>query len=223
MFIDLMKNVRIFRDFSDGELGLICDIAAPYYFEFKKGDILVSQEEPFDKFGILVSGILQDIRYHIDGKSQLVRSHERFSVVNLEGATSRKKTSPTFIQATAGGRIVWFSYDALIFSEEMPLPLMRRLYVSITGFVADDSIRFMNKLDVLSRKDAIDRIMVFLSVLKRKSKTDYVDVGMNQVEFAEYLCMDKTTLNTALGKMRALGLLEYKRSRFWVHFPELRK
>jgi CRP-like cAMP-binding protein len=211
-----MKNVRIFRDFSDDELALICDVTAPYYLEFKKDDMLVNQDDFFDKFGILESGTLQDIRYHIDGKTQLVRSHEQYSIINLEGVTSHKKTSPTYIKANMSGKIAWFLYEPLIKSDKMPLPLQRQIYENIAAYVADDSIRFINKLDVLSHKEAIDRIMVFLTILKRKSKNDHVDVGMNQVEFAKYLCMDKTTLNTALSKMRSQGLLTYRKTKFWI-------
>jgi CRP-like cAMP-binding protein len=213
-----MKNVRIFRDFTEDELALICDVSEPYYFEFKKDDMLVSQDEFFDKFGILESGSLQDIRYRVDGKTQLFRSHEPLSVINLEGATSHKKTSPTYIKASKSGRIVWFSYEPLIDNEQMPLSLIKRIYENIAAYIADDSIRFMNKLDVLSHKDAIDRIMVFLKIIRRKTKTDYIDIGMTQLEFARYLCMDKTSLNTALSKMRKRGLLEYEKSKFWINF-----
>jgi DNA-binding MarR family transcriptional regulator len=78
----------------------------------------------------------------------------------------------------------------------------------------------VNKLDVLSRTGAEDRIKTFLRVIRRKNRKDIVNIGMNQTEFAKYLCMDRTTLTATLNKMRREGVIEFTKNEFILKFPE---
>jgi CRP-like cAMP-binding protein len=225
MYVDILKQLQIFQGIADDELRNICKVATPTYAEFKKDDILLEQEDFWECFGIVKSGYLKDMRYSIDAKTQLLRSHGPLSIINLEGASTKRKTSPTDIKATTDGSLLWFSFDILIKSDEIPISVREIFFSNVIAFISDDSIRFMNKLYVMSWRRTWDRVMAFMLILKRKRKDDIINLGMTQEEFAQYLCVDRTTLTDTLNKMKHEGLIDYQRQKkdaiYKVNFSEI--
>jgi CRP-like cAMP-binding protein len=208
-----MKKSLVFRGLSHYDLRIICDIVNPVRVEFEKDEILVEQEVVWKYFGVVENGYLKDMRYVGNTKPQLLRSHWPTSVINLEGAASDFGTSPTEIKATSDGSLVWFPYKEIAQNSKIRASVREAFLSNVACFVIDDSIRFMNKLFVMSWRQTQDRIMNFFRILKRKSKDDYIDLGMTQAEFAQYLCVDVTTLTDTLNRMKREGLIDYKRQK----------
>jgi CRP-like cAMP-binding protein len=211
MCVDIMRQLLIFRGISDAHLRLICDVAKPFTAMFQKDDVILAQEDYWECFGVIESGYVMDMRSNVDSKTQLLRSHWPTSVINLEGAASDFRTSPTEIKATTDGSVIWFPYNAIAQSKEIPTAVRELFCSNAMKFVIDDSIRFMNKLFVMSWRQTRDRIIAFMSVLRRKSKDDMIHLGMTQEEFAQYLCVDVSTLTETLNKMKREGLIDYER------------
>jgi CRP-like cAMP-binding protein len=218
---ETIRGSRLFSGFTDAETDFVLSEIRPTRLTFKKNACICEQGEATPYIDILEQGSIVSQKLHIDGRLQLVQSFLPPAIVNLESVVSVKGTSPVFVVANTQSRIVRFRYDAFIRNRNIPESIRLKMSVNIISYIADDNIRFMNKSDVLSRRKVSDRIIIFLSIIRERTKNDIVDIGMNQEEFALYLCVDRSTLCEALNKLRKDGLIEFKGSRYTLKFPKI--
>jgi CRP-like cAMP-binding protein len=81
--------------------------------------------------------------------------------------------------------------------------------VNITQTLADEGIRFINKSIVLSRASLNERILAFLGTISERHKGALFDIGMNQEEFAAYLGVNRSSLSSALNRLRRDGTIDF--------------
>jgi CRP-like cAMP-binding protein len=208
---ELLRDTRLFKGFTDAELDLVCRCARLRVQDFEKHALLTHQGDAVTDIGILLRGGLLSEKYHMDGKAQIIRTFSPGSTLNAEAAVSSLGTAPTTITANRNGRVVWIPRDALFRGKGIPSDLKERLYNNLLEIMADDSIKLMYKSDVLSVRTVRGRIMAHLSVMSEKHDSRTINIGMNQEEFARYLCVDRSSLSYELNKLRRAGLIDFSK------------
>lgn len=209
----------LFARLDDGEIDIVIAASQPETHKFGRKDILWKEGDIINGIGVMLSGILLCRRFQPDGKIQLLRIFEPAQLINLEAAVSRKRTSPVSVIGNSSGSYLWFARDALLANTAIPDEVIRTIQENILHYLADDSIRFMNKTDILARRTVRGRIFLFLTFLCNRHGND-VDIGMSQEEFAQYLCVDRSSLSMELNNMRRDGLIEFEGTNYHLNFPE---
>ncbi|MDR0886244.1 MAG: Crp/Fnr family transcriptional regulator [Clostridiales Family XIII bacterium] len=216
MCLEIIKKTRLFSGISAEDFDLICTIAVPRIQNFDKNGILWSQGEFVTDIGILISGSILSTKYHIDGRAQILRSYSPLSIINLEAAASVMKTAPTSLIANKKSRLAKIPFEKLVHDVRLSVNLQRILYDNMLGIMADDSIKLMYKSDILSRRTVRDRVLAYLSVVTERRHSNTVDIGMNQDEFAQYLCVDRSSLSLELNEMRREGVLDFSKREYTI-------
>lgn len=218
-YYEILSSSELFRGLSTSELSLVYTESNPWIQNFKKGAQLCSQGDLFPYIDILEKGVFISKKYHIDGKIQIVSAFTPPEIVNLEAPASHKKTSPVFVVACTDCRIIRINYEKLTCNEKLPERVRLIIFANIAAYLAADSVKYMDKSDVLSKRKVRDRIITFLNMLRNQTNRDVVDIGMSQEEFAQYLCVDRTSLSEALNDLRREEMIDYKNSKYTLLFP----
>jgi CRP-like cAMP-binding protein len=219
MYREVLIDSGFFAKLSDESIDIILAASRPKVCEFRRRDILWKEGDLVNGIGVMLSGTLLCQRFQPDGKAQLLRIFEPPNLMNLEAAISRKRTSPVSVTGNSKGSYLWFLHEALFANTAIPDEDLRVLHENLLSYIADDSIRFMNKTDILARRTVRGRILLFLSFLLNR-QGEHVDIGMSQEEFAQYLCVDRSSLSMELNKMRRDGLIEFEGTNYHLHFPK---
>ena len=82
--------------------------------------------------------------------------------------------------------------------------------------LSDENIKIMYKVDVLSKRTIRERITTHLSIISEKRNSRTFDIGMTQEQFAQYLCINRSTLSKELNNMRREGLITFSGSRYTI-------
>lgn len=212
-------DTRLFSGIKAAEIEKVVKASKPALHRFKRGDTIWREGDVIDGIGLLESGTLLCQRYHPDGKVQLVRLYVQGDIVNVEAAVSLKRTSPYYITAASAGTYIRFSVSGLLRNPSIRPDTIRIMQANLLAYLADDTIRFMKKTDILSRRTVRDRVVMFLNVL-RELHGDVVDIGMSQEELAQYLCVDRSSLSEELNRMRREGLIDFHRKQFRLNFKD---
>lgn len=215
---DLNKS-RLFTGLGDKKTEELLRLIGPEERKFQRSDTLWHEGDLSDGLGLLQAGILLCQRYHSDGKVQLVRLFEQNDIINVEASVSNKRTSPTHIIAATSGYYMWLPNASLFENPKITSEVICILQTNLLAYLADDTIRYMKKTDILSRRTVRERVLMYLNIL-REMQGNEVQVGMSQEEFAHYLCVDRSSLSEELNKMRREGLIEYRKKTFLLNFPE---
>jgi CRP-like cAMP-binding protein len=206
----ILRKSKLFKDFTDDEISLITQSVNMWRRRFVKNEVLTYQGQRVRNIGILTNGTLVEEKYHFDGRKQIIRVLMPYFVINLEAVASSIQTSPASIIANRTGDILWMDYDALIRSGSSSYDMALKLSTHIARFISDESIKLMYKSDILSIRTVRGRILAYLSIVSERRADQTVSIGMNQEEFAHYLCVDRTSLSYELNLMKKEGVIDFK-------------
>lgn len=185
---------------------------------FAAGEIIIHQGDETNQIGIITGGQATVNKYHYDGTVQLLQIIEKGDYIGLEAVSSSFLTSPYTIVSSDVCSVSIFSYANYIASpyvdDKYKISVMR----NVINILADDSIRKMYKIDILSKRSLRSRILTYLSIICEKRKTNEINIGMTQEQFANYLCVNRSVLSAELNRMKREGLIDYSGKIYKVLF-----
>jgi CRP-like cAMP-binding protein len=208
----------LLANMDDKAIAAVFAAGDPEVREFKPKQILFNEGDIVDGIGVMLKGTLLCQRVSQDGRMQLLRVCQPPQLLNLEAAMSRKRTSPIMMVGSVTGSYLWFNYIKLFANSNLSAVLVRALQNNLLKYLADDSIRLMNKTDVLARRTVRGRIVLSLNLMRKRLHSDNFSIGMSREEFARYLCVDRSSLSTELANMRREGLIDFAGQKFTLLF-----
>lgn len=214
--IDL-RTTKLFKGLNSDECNKICFETNPRLKIFEKRELIVHQGDKATHIGILINGRIISVKYHIDGRSQIIRVFSSGDIVGLEAVFSTMVTSPVTLIADEHCSLLFFPYKKIISNESLPFSIQKKILQNILHQMADENIKLMYRNDVLSKRKLRDRILTHLSIISEKKNSTSFSIGMNQEQFAQYLCVDRSALSNELNLMRKDGLISYKRDYYTIN------
>ena len=82
--------------------------------------------------------------------------------------------------------------------------------------IARKNLELMRKIEVVSKKTLREKILAYLSIQSQSQGTNRFEIPLGRVEWAEYLCADRSALTRELAKMKEEGLIEFQRNTFEI-------
>ena len=212
--ISVLKDSKLFQGLEIDEIEKVCNVIKPSEREYSKNQIIVNQGEPVGNIGILKRGSAVSMKYHFDGNTQLLRVYNQGEVFSLDAVNTSLSTSPVTLISQTDSIVVFIPYAKIFEAETISPETKKTIMGNSSEMLGNELIRLMYKIDVLSKRTLRERILTYLSLIRERSDGNTFDIGMNQEQFAQYLCVNRSVLSKELNKMRNSGLIDYKGSRF---------
>lgn len=212
--VSVLRNSRVFQGLSDKEIETICDTIQPVVKEYTRNQIIVNQGEPVCKIGVLEMGSVISVKYHFDGNTQILRIYNEGEVFSLDTVNTSLSTSPVTLMSQTEARIVFLPYAGILEADSIDAAAKERIMTNCSEILSNELIRLMYKIDVLSKRTLRDRILTYLSLIGERSGGKTFQIGMNQEQFAQYLCVNRSVLSNELNKLRKAGIIDYRGGRF---------
>lgn len=212
--IAVLKRSRLFKGLKDDDIAQICRFTVPAVRSYNKNETIISQGEPVSKIGIIKSGTVISMKYHFNGDSQIMRIYNQGEVLCLDAVNTTFLTSPVNLVSQTGCNIIFFYYKNIFENDKISPAAKETILHNNSEILSNELVRLMYKIDVLSKRTLRERILTYLSIIREKKENDTVDISMNQEEFAQYLCVNRSVLSKELNQMRKSGLIDYKKNRY---------
>ena len=84
----------------------------------------------------------------------------------------------------------------------------------MVGIIAAKNRDLMRKVEVVSKRTLREKILAYLAIHAQQSDAKYFEIPLGRVEWAEYLCVDRSALTRELSKMRDDGLIDFDKNCF---------
>lgn len=82
------------------------------------------------------------------------------------------------------------------------------------SLVSRSCVRFLEKVEHLSRRTMRDRVLSYLTEQAVKNGKNSFIIPFSRQELADYLAVDRSALSAELSRMKRDGLIDFKRSHF---------
>jgi len=214
--VKTLKKSKLFQGLSEGDIETVLRAVAVTERKYAKNQIIVNQGEPVSKVGILKKGSAISTKYHLNGNEQILRIYHQGEVFSLDAVNTTLMTSPATLTSRTESTVLFIPYAKILESDFVGPDVKKTIMSNCAEILSNELIRLMYKIDVLSKRMLRERILTYLSLMKERSGSDTVDIGMNQEQFAQYLCVNRSVLSKELNRMRRSGLIDYKGNRYTI-------
>ena len=216
--IDIMNKSKspLFKGISQTERTTMLSCIGYRIAAFRKGEIVAFEEENIKHIGIVLSGAVDMIKEDLWGnKTMLVRMRkdELFGETFVCGEDNLSVV--TFL-VSEDAEILFLPFDRVMHSCTMACVFHHRLIENMVHIIANKNRDLMRKVEVISKKTLREKILAYLSIHAQIQKSHYFEIPLGRVEWAEYLCADRSALTRELAKMKADGLIDYDKNCFRI-------
>lgn len=214
--IDNLSCAKLFHGLSREILAKIYPLLDARLLHVNKGTILVHPDDTVSFIGLLLSGELVFSEQDIHGQSNLIKKILPYEVFTAEIACTPSQTSPVEIACTADSEVITFPYRLLSAKSAVPDEYRCTILKNILDIMANSNMRQLYKIEILSKKNLRDRIILYLALQAKRSASNSFQISFNREELATYLCVDRSALSRELGKMKREGLIAFKKNSFQI-------
>ena len=183
---------------------------------YRKGEIVVFEEEHVRYVGVLLSGAVDMVKEDLwGGKTLLLRMgpHDVFGESFACGSDTL--SSVTFVVAEDAD-VLFLPFRKVMHTCTHTCGFHYRLIENMVRVIADKNRELMRKVEIISKKSLREKILAYLSMEAEQQGGRYVELPLGRQELAAYLCADRTALARELGAMKTDGLIDYDRNCFRI-------
>lgn len=217
MISDSLIKTKLFCGLTQSEVETLAPLLGFQKRSCPKGTVLIVTDKSVDFVGIVLSGKLNTYKEDIDGRLNLIRKTGAYEMFGLDIASTPTQVSPLIVLCATDAEVMTFPYSLIASPGPIPDKFRCVLLKNILELTANQNMRQLYKIDILSRKSLRDRIMLYLTLQAKRKKTDELVLSFNREEFAAYLCVDRSALSRELSRMQKEGLIEFERNHFRLH------
>ena len=183
---------------------------------FQKGEIVAFEDENIKHIGIVLSGAVDMIKEDLWGnRTMLVRMRED-ELFGETFACGEDNISVVTFLVSEDAEILFLPFNRVMHSCTMACVFHHRLIENMVHIIANKNRDLMRKVEVISKKTLREKILAYLSIHAQMQNSRYFEIPLGRVEWAEYLCADRSALTRELAKMKADGLIDYDKNCFKI-------
>jgi len=213
-----VKNVRsplfagIVPEDMEGMLGCI----GYHVRTFQKGEIIAFEEENINHVGVVLDGAVDMVKEDVWGnRTMLLRSY-REDIFGETFACGEDSLSVVTFVAAQDCKVLFLSFCRVMHTCTHACVFHQTLIENMVRIIARKNRELMRKVEVVSKKTLREKILAYLSIQSQTQGRKQFEIPLGRVEWAEYLCADRSALTRELAKMKEEGLIDYHRNHFKI-------
>ena len=196
----------------EGMLGCI----GYYVREYHKGEVIAFEAETINHVGVVLDGAVDMIKEDVWGnRTMLLRSYPQ-DVFGETFACGEDSLSVVTFVASEDCKVLFLSFCRVMHTCTHACVFHQTLIENMVRIIARKNRELMRKIEVVSKKTLREKILAYLSIQSQAQGASRFEIPLGRVEWAEYLCADRSALTRELAKMKDEGLIDYHRNSFEI-------
>ena len=184
--------------------------------EYKKGEIIAFEAETINHVGLVMKGSVDMIKEDVWGnRTMLLRSYAE-DVFGETFACGEDSLSVVTFVAAEDSKVMFLSFCRVMHTCTHACVFHQTLIENMVRIIARKNRELMRKIEVVSKKTLREKILAYLSIQSQTQGASRFEIPLGRVEWAEYLCADRSALTRELSKMKDEGLIDYQRNWFEI-------
>ena len=136
-------------------------------------------------------------------------------VFGIVFAFSDLKFNPSTAIAFTDATVIKIPIVDIIHNDLLISTPIRRQYIqNVVNIIAQSAYIARLRVFAIAQPRLKDRIMTFLTEKSKHFHSNEFDIPYNRQELADFLCTDRTTLSSELGKLQSNGVIKFHKNHF---------
>ena len=176
--------------------------------KYVNNQVVLRQDEKATQIAIVVNGEVKAEKIHGSGSDNMAHSYLDGSIFGYEGVLSSNRMYA--MDYISDGD----SYIALVSIEDInKSSFANEIMQGIITCMADDSIKNMYRVEVISKKKLRERILTYLRIKESELGIDAFTLNVSREQLAQELCVNRSALSNELSEMQRDGLIKVEKRR----------
>lgn len=213
-YLGVIKNSRLFRDIKEDEIEAMLACLSVSTRLYAKNEFILRAGESARAIGLVLSGKIHIIKEDFLGNRNIIAEArtgdifaESYACVPdapLEvGAAAAEQAAVMFMDVS---RVLTVCGSACAFHA--------RLMRNLLAVLAEKNLKFSEKLTYMTQRSTRMKLLSYLSAESVRRGAREFEIPFDRQQLADYLSVDRSALSGELSKMRAEGLLDYRKNKF---------
>ena len=168
---------------------------------FVNNQIILRQDDKAELLAIVIDGEIKAEKIHGSGTDGMPHTYLPGDMFAYEGIVSSSKKYPLDYISDGDSIIAFIDLESVKNSD-----FSREIMQGIIGYMADESIKRMYRIEVMSKKKVRDRILTYLQIEEKESGIYALDISREKM--AEELCVNRSALSNEIGKLQREGIIK---------------
>ena len=210
----LIGRSVLFSSLSDKDFDKMLKYLKASEAEYRQGDVLQLPGRPMDRFGYVLSGVVQVYRDEPDGTRSIMASNGAGGSFGEFFCFLRVKDVPVSIVAAEDCRVLWLRMDNII--SPPPGNCDHDTVNRVISSFARRGLDMNDRIQVLSQRSLRRKIQTLLMQQAAKEGSNTFTLPLSREAMAVFLGCDRSALSRELARMKEDGLIDYYRNSFKV-------
>ena len=183
---------------------------------YQKGEIIALEEENINHVGVVMDGAVDMIKEDVWGnRTMLLRSYPE-DIFGETFACGEDSLAVVSFVASRDSKVLFLSFCRVMHTCTHACVFHQTLIENMVRIIARKNRELMRKVEVVSKKSLREKVLAYLSIQSQAQGKKQFEIPLGRVEWAEYLCADRSALTRELAKMKEEGLIDYHRNLFEI-------
>ena len=208
-----LQKVKLFAGIGAEDMERMLGCIGHHVREFEKGAVIAFEEDRIHHVGIVLAGSVDMVKEDLWGnRTMLVRSRAG-EVFGETFACGEEASSLVSFVAAERTKVLFLSFCRVMHTCSHGCVFHQTLVENMVRVIAAKNRELMRKVEVVSKKTLREKILAYLSAYGEKGS---FTIPLGRVEWAEYLCADRSALTRELAKMKEEGIMDYQKNTFRI-------
>lgn len=208
-----MKSVNLFKGIDAAELETLLLCIGARACNAGKGEIILPAGDKPRFVGIVLTGLIHIIRDDYDGNRSLMAAVPPGEIFAEALCCAGVPESPVTVLACADTVYMSLPFADIIHTCHNSCSFHNRLIENMLGLIARKNLQMQDRMEIISMKSVRVKVLRYLESFAAK-RGGSITIPFNREELADFLCVERSALSHELSRMKADGLIEYRKNIF---------
>lgn len=219
MDLEMLKGTMLFRDMTMSEITEAVPALNGTEKTFDRDEIILSAGSETDRMGLVLDGSVTIESNDLWGNCTILSHVPAGQFFAETYALLPGEVMLVDVRANAACRILFLKAGMLL-NETLSASWKVKMTTNLLMISAHKNLALSGRSFHTSPKSARGRILSYLnSVALRKHASEF-DIPFNRQQMADYLNLERTNMSKELSKMKAEGIIDFRKNHFRLIRPD---
>lgn len=211
-----LSETIIFSGISEEEISGLMGCLGAIEKKYKKGSIILSEGEPIDSIGVVISGMAIISHSDIWGNNSIMGNAGPGDVFAETYACIPGKPLQINVIAVEDTTVLFINVSRILTPCNNACSFHTKMVGNLLSISAAKCLSLSNRIINTTSKSIRGRLLSYFSECTRTYGSNSFEIPFKRQQLADYLNVDRSNMCNELSKMQKEGIIEYKKNHFTI-------
>ena len=213
-YIEVLKRCALFEGREERELSEMLACLGAVQSRWGKGQTILAEGDPAERFGIVLEGSLQVLREDYYGNRSLLAVVHPGELFAEAFACAGVEQIPVSVVAAEECCVLMMERHRVLALCGNACGFHNQLVSNLLRVVSGKNLMLNRKIEIMSHKTTREKLMTYLLWQAKEKDSREFAIPFDRQGLADYLGVERSAMSAELSKLGKEGVMEYRKNWF---------